>query len=670
MLSHSRLLCRVITLQRFGRLFFKMKYLQCLIVLLCMGIALPAASLSFPDVHAEQRERFLEAEQALADQDRMKFWDLLRKLRNYPLYPYLRYEDLKLRVDIARPQEVSSFIKAFNTSPLADRMRTAWLLSLAKKHYWNDFLEHYRPTKNKALMCYREQARAYVHKKSSSIAQVKAIWLTGRDLPDECDDVIADWTKSKLLSSNLIRARAELALKQHNVNLARYLIKQLPLESRNTMLTWLRVYKNPKILLDDELIQHPEALALAMFKFAALAWYHPEEAIQYLNKIRSIKKFSSIRGKLNQILAISLARKSHDEAGEWLSKVTGKYATSRVIKWKVRSALYHNNWQEVLNNLNRLNRKDRQDDRWQYWRARAYAGLNQTSKANAIYRKLSQNRSYEAFMAADILDTEYAFKHRDLDIDSNFAAGLKNNPNMARTRELMLLKRFSQARSEWNIATAKMSTKQKATAAWVAFQWGWSHQTIVTLARVAEWDDLALRFPVKHMPEINENTNNTIIDPALALAVIRQESLFQENARSSSNARGLMQLMPQTAREVAGQLKMKLLNLQELNHPSVNIKLGIYYLNTIKGELLQHPVLAIAAYNAGKSRVKDWISKPKVLPVDIWIETVPFKETRNYLRNILAYSVVYEKRLGLPVRRIKERMPPIPRLPITGDVGL
>jgi len=647
-----------------------MKYLQFLLAVFWVALSLPAASLSFPDSYTQHRERFLEAEQALKDQDRMKYWDLLKTLRDYPLYPYLRYEDLKLRLDTARPEEITIFIEAFKTSPVSARMRTAWLRSLAKNQRWDDFLKYYRPTKDKTLNCYREQARLHVYKKNSPIERVRSIWLTGASLPDECDELIKVWTNNNLLTKQMLKQRIQLALKKRNVNLARYLIKQLPSITRNNMLSWLRVYKNPRILLDDDIIQHPDAVALANFKFAALAWYYPDEAIKFAKKISRIKKFSSVRGKLNQILAISLARKSHAQASYWLGQVTGKYASDRVIKWKIRTALYLGDWQAVLSNINRLGKTERFEDRWQYWRARAYAQLKQTTKANTIYKKISQNRSYEAFLAADIINADYTFKHKDLDIDLKFVESLKNNAGMARTRELMLLKRFSQARSEWNRATAKLTSKQKASSAWLAYQWGWSHQAIVTLAGIAEWNDLALRFPLKHMPEIQENTRSTIIDPALALAVIRQESAFQENAVSASNARGLMQLMPATAKEVAGELKIKLHNMQQLNSPSVNIKLGVYYLNTIKNELLQHPVLAIAAYNAGKSRVKAWLNKRKVLPVDIWIETVPFKETRNYLRNILAYSVVYEKRLGLPVRRIKERMPPIPHMSAMDEIRL
>lgn len=647
-----------------------MKYLNIFAILLIVVVSLPAVSSSVPDIYAQQRERFVAAEGALDAGERMQYWDMLYSLSDYSLYPYLRFKDLQSRIDEARTEEVLTFIQAFADSPVASRLRSVWLLSLAEKQQWKDFLKYYKPTSKKSLVCLKERARIATTSNYNRSAQVKAIWMSAYSLPQECDTLIDFWQKKHLITEPMYRERIRMALKKHNVKLARYLIKQLPESSRKDMDAWMRVYKDPRLLLQKEVLEHAQAVELVHFKFAALAWYYPDKAIQFAEAMPRYSHLKSLHGRVQQILAISLARKHHPQAHKWLQRVPAKYLTDRVVKWKIRTALHQQDWQRVLANISKLDQRVRVQDRWQYWRARANAQLGRADKADAIYKQLSVNRSYEGFLAADILDVDYAFKHKDLEIDRAFVESLKNNPGMARARELMLLSRFNEARSEWNRVTWQLSARQKASAAWLAYQWGWSNQTIVTLAGLSEWDDLQLRFPLKHLPEINEHTRSTIIDPALALAVIRQESAFQENARSSSNARGLMQLMPSTARQVAQQLQVNLSSLKLLNLPSVNIKLGVYYLNDIKHELMKHPVLAIAAYNAGKSRVREWLSRENTLPTDVWIETVPFKETRNYMRNILAYSVVYEKRLNLPIRRIRERMPPIPQISTEDGVDI
>jgi soluble lytic murein transglycosylase len=639
-----------------------MKYLNIFTVLLITVVSLPAVPSPIPDIYAQQRQQFIAAEQALDSGERMKYWDILSTLRDYPLYPYLRFMDLQSRISKARTDEILSYIQAFEDSPVSSRLRTVWLQSLADKQQWQDFLKYYKPTNNRSLICLRERARIATLQDYNRNAQIKAIWLSGSSLPEECDTLINYWEKNQLISEQMYRERLRLSLKQNNVKLAQYLLKQLPAGSQKDMNTWIRVYKNPQLIMQKEVLMHADAVSLVRLKFAALAWYYPDKAIEFAEAMPQYSHLDILQGTVKQILAISLARKFHPQADQCLQRVPEKYTSERVIKWKIRNAMQQQDWQQVLAAISTLGKRTREKDQWQYWLARAYAKLGQADKANIIYRELSSNRSYEGFLAADILGMDYTFKHKDLDIDQAFIQSFKNHPGMTRARELMLLKRFSEARSEWNRVTRNLSSRQKASAAWLAYQWGWSNQTIVTLAGLSEWDDLLLRFPLKHMSEINEHTRSTIIDPALALAVIRQESAFQENARSSSNARGLMQLLPSTAREVAQQLQVNLSNLKQLNLPSVNIKLGVYYLNDIKHELMKNPVLAIAAYNAGKSRVRSWLDRANTLPVDVWIETVPFRETRNYLRNILAYSVVYEKRLGLPVRRIRERMPPIPQI--------
>jgi len=607
-----------------------------------------------------QRDLFIQAELALQEDRRPEYWGLLKQIYSYPLYPYLRYADLKKRIQTASPNEVVSFIGAYGDSPISAKLRTKWLYALAKNNQWPLFLKHYRHTGSKALMCLHETGKIQTLRHYNIASQLKTIWLTGRNLADECNELIDLWDKNKLITTDLVKQRIRLSLKKNNYKLTGYLLKKLSESERRRMEVWLKVYKNPKLLMDSKILKHKDASLLVGAKFSGLAWYHPEEAILFTKKMLNQKHVIVDEGKIIKILAITLARGFHPDAETWLNRVPDKYNSERVKKWKIRTALYKGQWEKVLAHFSQLSANNRSQSRWKYWRARAFNETGEGEKASLLFSKVALERSYEGFLSADKLNMAYAFNHKTLDVDDKFIVVLKNNIGMKRARELIRLKRFSLARSEWNRATAGFTTKQMASAAWLAYKWGWSHQTIVTLAGISEWDDLSLRFPVKHIEEIKKYTQSTIIDPALALAVIRQESAFQENALSRSNARGLMQLMPATAKQVAGQLKFKLSNLGELNRPEVNIQLGVFYLNHIKHQLMKHPVLAIAAYNAGKSRVQNWLSLKQGLPVDVWIETIPFKETRNYLRNILAYSVVYEKRLGLPVGKITDRMPPLP----------
>ena len=624
-------------------------------------------SQAFSNNLEQQRDLFLQAEQALKDNQRSRYWEILNQIHDYPLYPYLRFQDMANRLDKASDKEVLTFIQAYEETPVASKLRSLWLLEIAKQQKWSLFLEQYQHTGSKALICLREQARIATIKNYDSPQQRESIWLTGSSLANECDNLIEYWKQHDLLTEDLYQQRLKLALKKKNYQLASFLLKQLPDPAQQRYSSWIDVYKDSRLLLSEEIQKHPDAETLLEQKFSALAWYYPDQAIELIEKV-SPRKDHKTNEKLLQILAISLARRFHPDADKWLKKVKASYASERVKQWQLRSALVNADWNAVLKHYYSFNKATRSKPRWRYWQARALEELNNKTEADQIYTSLATERSYEGFLSADRLNIDYAFNNKRLNIDEEFVAVLQKNRAMVRARELMELKRFHQARSEWNRATTGFNPKQLATAAWLAYQWDWSHQTIVTLAGIAEWDDLHLRFPVKHLDTIKKHTHTTIIDPVLALAVIRQESAFQENALSRTRARGLMQLMPATARQVARDMKFNLPHLTLLNHPEINIQLGVYYLNEMKQQLMQHPVLAIAAYNAGKSRVEHWLESNQDIAVDIWIENIPFKETRNYVRNILAYTVVYEMRLGLPVGKISDRMPSLPVLDDTDEV--
>ena len=162
-----------------------------------------------------------------------------------------------------------------------------------------------------------------------------------------------------------------------------------------------------------------------------------------------------------------------------------------------------------------------------------------------------------------------------------------------------------------------------------------------------------LRFPLAYGVEIAESAQGNQIDTSWILAIARQESAFTPDARSPAGAMGLMQLMPRTAKETAKRAKVRYKGSHQLTEPELNLKLGSYYLASLSRRYAGHRVLASAAYNAGPGRVNSWLEQRQDLPIDIWIETIPFDETRNYVQNILSFSVIYSDMLGLPKQLLR-----------------
>jgi soluble lytic murein transglycosylase len=302
---------------------------------------------------------------------------------------------------------------------------------------------------------------------------------------------------------------------------------------------------------------------------------------------------------------------------------------------------------------------DARGERWQYWLARALHELGQRAEAREIYVELARGRGYYAFLAADRVGTPYRIEGMATPELQDVRAQVRELPAVARTRELLALDRTLDARREWRDATNQMNKEQLMSAALLASDLGWLDQAIFTLARTGFWEDLELRFPVSHLEQVVGAEHRTGLDRAWILAVIRQESAFNPDARSPVGAMGLMQLMPRTAKAVATRhLGQSAPRPSQITDPQLNIRLGSTYLAHVLERLGKNPVLATAAYNAGPHRVERWLPE-QTMDADIWIELIPFGETREYVKRVLSYRAIYQHRLGQKPERLTTTMPPV-----------
>jgi soluble lytic murein transglycosylase len=273
---------------------------------------------------------------------------------------------------------------------------------------------------------------------------------------------------------------------------------------------------------------------------------------------------------------------------------------------------------------------------------------------------LAGERDYYGFLAADRVGQVYRFGHDAVPFTETDLAAAEALPGIARARELLRVGLTIDARREWRDAIRDLDDRQLEIAAVLAGRWGWHDRAIVTVARADHFDDLDLRFPLVYQDLVLSNARATGLDPAWVYGVMRQESAFWEDARSRSGALGLMQLMPSTARETARRLRERVDDVYDLLSPPKNIRLGVAYLRRVLDRFDGHQGLATAAYNAGPGRVRSWLPGSHPLAADIWVDTVPFNETRGYVKRVMAYTAIYEHRLERPVRPLKGRLPPVP----------
>jgi soluble lytic murein transglycosylase len=355
----------------------------------------------------------------------------------------------------------------------------------------------------------------------------------------------------------------------------------------------------------------------------------------------------------------NLVRVPGEVAYRFIRQVDMQGANERAHAARLRSALLREDWNQFRAWYETLPSSMQHEARWRYWLARALDGMGESEQAESLYSEVATDRSYYGFMAADRIDAAYHLDHVETPVDPVIMAEIAGLGAVQRARELYYLQRWADARREWLYATSEMSPAQLKAAAKIAEDKGWHDRAIFTLARTGYWDDLELRFPLAHTDLVGEQATRHGIDRAWIFAVMRQESAFMHNARSHAGAMGLMQLMPATARAVSRDvLKRKPPRRHQLLDPETNISLGSAYLKQMKSELGDSSVLATAAYNAGPHRVTRWLPE-RTLPADIWIELVPFRETRRYLQRVLAYTAIYEKRMGQAPTRLSARLHPV-----------
>ncbi|NMX24345.1 transglycosylase SLT domain-containing protein [Dissulfurirhabdus thermomarina] len=622
----------------------------------------PAAAV--PPMREAQREAFLAAEAALAAGDEAAYWRHLEGLRDYPLFPYLRYQWLRARLDRARPLEVKVFLCLYGDTPVAGDLQRAWLESLASRERWEEFLRAYDPgVADLSLDCLRRRALLHAGRAGEALDGIEEIYASAVPEPEACTPVFAAWEAAGGPGEAVKWRRIRTAMAAGRGDLALELAGGISRGARAAVAAWQEARAHPGRLaaLVAGMPRGPAREWVIRDGLAALARRDPGAALAVWRRNRARWRLPAEAARAVETgIALALAADRDPAHRRDLETLAARLEDPRLVEWCVRLSLLDRDWRGVLKWTARLPAGRRSRPAWRYWRARALAALGRKGDARRIYEELARDRSYYGFLAADRAGRPYALETRPLEADPGVAAEVAALPGVQRARELLFLGRREAARREWAAAVRGLDRDHLLQAARLAHSWGWYDRAIAALGRAGCLDDLALRFPLAYLPEVSARAARADIDPAWALALMRQESAFDTRARSRSGALGLMQLMPGTARFVARRRDLPLRSLDEVFRAETNIRLGIGYLEMVRDRFGGNPVLATAAYNAGPARVEEWLPEEGPVEADLWVETIPFTETRRYVKRVLFYAAVYEARLGRrPPARLADRMPSI-----------
>jgi soluble lytic murein transglycosylase len=575
----------------------------------------------------------------------------LEQLKHYPLHPYLLQAQLSRELRYLPYQRVNDFLSTHSNSVTGKQLRKQWLRTLAAKKLWPQFIEYYQADiKYSDLRCSHIEALHQTGYPELAINKTTALWLSSRSQPNVCNSIFKRWQQAGMKTDNLVWQRINLALNNNNEVLARYLSKRASAKLKPYSRRLISVHNDPRRLQKQEdfndnspytidIVAHGlKRLAPKDRHLASSLWVNYRGYTNF-----SEEQYNAIRNKIaRQIIASGT-----DDALQWLITHDPNAEDDYLMEWRIRLALRQQHWGQADQWISLLPDTLLNKPRWRYWLAKAWQLQEKNSQqAELLLQQLATERHYYGFLAADVLQQNYGFNHSQL-ITTAPELTAQWSPEIIRAQQFYQMGEIMAARREWNAATAGFDQEEMIIATGIAHQWGWHQQAINTTIKADQWNDLDIRFPLAYQDNMLSSAKIATIQPEWLYAIARQESAFGEDAYSSAGARGLMQILPSTGEQIAKRIGVPY-NKQDLFHAEKNITLGSSYLKQLLDDFQGNRILATAAYNAGPHRVKKWLKHQSTpLPHDIWIETLPFHETRGYVKNVLAFSVIYGHRLGV-----------------------
>ncbi len=454
--------------------------------------------------------------------------------------------------------------------------------------------------------------------------------------------------------------RFDLALQNNHTHLAEVLKTWLTPSEQSIAKLWLQIHAKPELINAAEFKRQPIELKKLIFADAVRQMAAKNPSFACLIWDTQYKQYSlddAHRRRVEHDLALALAKEKANGAFARLMKVT--QVDEDIKEWRLRSALIETNWDHVLAAIASLSADDQLLPKWQYWQARALWQQNQQEAALQVFHKLANKRDYYGFLAADFADLGYQLEDHPISTEPSALNQLLNSETLKSVQELRYFGREHEAQAQWWYFIKRIDKAQIALSAKIAQQWQWHPVDMFTIVKAEQWDDVNLRFPILYQQNIMENAILNTLDPSLVFGLIRQESAFASEASSAVGAKGLMQIMPATASQIAQELHETWESSASLLNPDLNIRYGTYYYSKLVRRFDGHAALAAAAYNAGPKRVASWLPEKTSVPADIWIETIPFKETRKYVSSVLTYAIIYQQRLQKNSFKIRDFMPDV-----------
>src|SRR5215207_5379364 len=624
---------------------------------LLLSLAFAATAL-LQQAHAQNGsdDVILEMQQAFRQGNKARLAQLLPAARGHALEPWAAYWELRARLDTAAPAEVQDFLSRYAGTYQEDRLRNDWLILLGQRRDWDGFAAlhpAYRMNDDAQVRCYAVLVEALRSgtPTAAQAAEVRRNWLGQRELDDGWLTAADRLISARMMSPNDAWKKARLAIETNRPQAARAAV----------------------LLAAPDAVPHFDELNASMAKFLAGRGIAPGKARRELVVLALIKMTIADPDMASSQLESKWSVMLSPEERNWVWGAIGRQyavklspaadgAFANVIKnadlsddmlaWKARAALRTGNWKEVRAAIAGMSDSTQEDPTWVYWKARALhaqGGDERRAEARALYESIAGTRGFYELLALEELGQRASVPTRPAPLTPEEKAAARNNPALNRALYAITIGLRPEGVREWNYATnlhdkSGMGDRELLAAADLACQREVWDRCINTSERTKGMIDVEQRYPMPFRETVTAKSAEIGLDPAYVYGLIRQESRFIMDARSGVGASGLMQLMPATAKWTAKKIGLPY-SPALIADRDTNLRLGNAYLKLVLDDVGGSQPMAAAAYNAGPGRPRKWREGP-VLDAAVWVENIPFPETRDYVKKVLANSCTYAVVLG------------------------
>jgi soluble lytic murein transglycosylase len=597
-------------------------------------------------------------------------------LRAFVIYDYLVAARLRRELGTSPGEPLDAAIDAFlevhGNEPVTHALRHDWLASLAQRARWDWFLPRAHDQSDPQLICWRLAGELATGNTEGLAAAALARWSLPQQQPPACDEVFVWLRRENFLTPALAESRARAALAADNPHLARESAADLPPALAAPLLQWAQLLETPQLTLgalarSPAVTVDPDALAAGFTKLARASYADAEALLPAL--LARPQLAPALQMRLRRAAALGAAYDHDPAAVQAFALLDAAALDEPSYEWRVRAALWDGNFARALAWIEQMPPALAAQPRWRYWHARAVAATAGADAAAPAFTELAAIRDYYGYLAADRVHTPYALNAKPSPIDVAAETALRTEPGLVRAHALFSCELVDDANAEWNAVVAHADPALKVQAARVAADWGWYAQSIATLAQSGDFDDVRLRYPRPYAAVVAAASELTQVPADWILGVMRQESLFRVDAVSRANARGLMQMLPATAVSVAKRWHLPAPSADGLFDPLVAIPLGAARLRDLLDRYGGQLGLALAAYNAGAVPVARWLPGGSI-DADVWVENIPFNETRGYVEHIVEHIVAFAwvrdaelPRVSALLPRVQPMTPPAAMVP-------